>query len=462
MVTAPRAWDMSTHRARQETRPSTELAGFVADLDFEGVPADGRRLAERCVVDTVGVALAGSVEGTAAAARRATGGSGGPSRVLGRDENRAPPAAAFVNGTAGHALDYDDVCWAMSGHPSVTLVPAALAVGDLVDAAGRELVTAFVAGFETLAYLGRPILPDHYELGWHPTSTLGTFGAAATAAALLGLDADETAHALNAAASMPAGLKRNFGTATKPVHAGHAARSGVSAALLAAEGITADRRAIVGDQGFFERYSSEGADPDAIPDLGEQWAVVEDGVGVKKFPCCYFTHAGIEAAARLADRHDLAPEDVERVEVRASPGAGDALHHADPSTGLEAKFSMEYTVAAGIVRDRVGLDAFEDAAVDEPDVDRVRERVDFAVDESLAYNDHETAVAVDTVGGEHHALTLEAPPGTHDDPLSDGALEAKFLECATRVLEQDTAEAAYGRLDALREQPSVDAAFERL
>ncbi len=449
-------------------RPADALAAFVASLSASQIPDAGLRLAERCVVDTVGVTVAGAVDETGAGVAQAMGpaieGSepAGTARLLGQDGRTDPATAAFVNGTAGHALDYDDVCDAMEGHPSVTLVPAALAVGEYVEASGQDLLAAFVAGFETLCYLGAPILPDHYEIGWHATSTLGSFGAAATAAHLLDLVTEQTRHALNIAASTPAGLKRNFGTETKPMHAGQAARSGVTAALLAAEGFTADEAAIDGERGFFDRYAESPPASGAFYQLGDRWAVVEDGVGIKKFPCCYFTHSSIEAAARLAADHDLDTDDIESVAVRASQGAADALHHADPSTGLEAKFSMEYTVACGIVRDRVSLAAFADDAVADPDVQTVRERVDFAVNADLPYGSHETTVRIDTTAGETHTTSLDGPPGTHDDPLPDADLRTKFIDCATRAIDRETAIEIHGRLDSLRGCEHVDAALEGL
>ena len=446
---------MATEPANQRSS-AVELASFVSQLSFDDCPTEGVRLAERCFVDTVGVTLAGSAgdAGTtiAASVPRASDGV----RLVGHDERASETDAALVNGTAGHGLDFDDVSSGMQGHPSVTMVPALLAVGQAESVTGRDLLTAFIAGFETQCYLSGPINPDHYETGWHATATLGTFGAAAAVGNLLGLNERETHNALSIAASLPAGLKRNFGTTTKPLHAGAAARSGVTAARAAAEGATGDADAIDGEKGFFDLYSGpDGAEYDERYALGERWAVVEDGVGVKKYPCCYFTHTGIASAEKLADEHDIDPGDVESVKVVLSQGAADALHHADPDTGLEGKFSIQYTVASAIARDRVALAAFDDENVDDEPVQAVRERVTAVVDSDLRYGSHRTTVTVETADGNTYANTLEEPPGTHEDPLSDEELRTKFRMCAERAFDWDRGEEIYERLDDLRAESDV-------
>lgn len=445
-----------TERLTRETF-TEELGAFVAGLEYGDVPDEATRLAERCFVDTVGVTYAGMVTGAGALAARAMGpvSGDGPVTLLGEDGSASVTGGSFINGTAGHGLDFDDVSDGVNGHPSVTLVAPLLAVGEAEGASGEDLLTAFVAGFETECYLAQTIRPGHYEAGYHPTATIGTFGSTAAVTNLLGLDADATERALNTAASMAAGLKNNFGSMTKPMHVGHAVRAGVTAATLAAEGFTSGKDAIDGEQGFLDLYS--GPEPPHLEDahdLGETWATTTFGVGVKKYPCCYFTHTGITAAARLVDEHDIEPEDVESVHVVASRGSGDALKHADPDTGLEGKFSMHYTIACAIARDRVGLDAFEDENVDDPDVQRVRERVTFETDSNLSYGAYRTAVTIETSEDEH-SLILDAPPGTHQTPLSDAELREKFLMCVTQAESEERAEELYEAFDSLRDLDEI-------
>ena len=218
---------------------------------------------------------------------------------------------------------------------------------------------------------------------------------------------------------------------TKPLHAGFCARSGVTASLLAENGFTADTTAISGDSGFWDLYGPDDTarfvfDPD-------KWTLTTEGIHVKYYPCCYFTHTGIAATQALVDQHNIDSESIEQIDVRAAQGAADALHHSDPETGLEGKFSMEYAVASGAVRDRVGLDTFDDDAIDDPSVQRVRERVDSFVDETLHYDSHEAVVQIETTS-ETYERRQKNPPGTHDNPLTESELREKFEECADRAI----------------------------
>jgi len=419
--------------------PERTLSEFVTGLDYDDIPSDARDTVERAFLDTVGVTLAGAHADAGETAFQTDGITPDDApTILGLDTERPATQRALHTGTASHALDYDDLAWAMDGHPSVTLIPPILALVAEADATGRDLVTAFAAGFEVECTLAAPISPDHYEDGWHATATFGALGATAAAASLLNLTTDETEQAFNIAASTPAGLKRNFGSMTKPLHAGLCARSGVTAARLAYEGFTADPTAVSGDRGFWDLYG-----PDDRDDFGfnpEVWALQEHGIHVKYYPCCYFTHTSIAGTAALVDDRDVDPRDIERIHVRIAQGAADALHHADPDTGLEAKFSLEYTVASAAVRDRVGLAAFDDDAIADPVVQRVRERVDFEVDNDLRYDSHEAYIHVDTADDSYERLQ-ENPPGTHDNPLTDAELRAKFDECARCAVTAETADA---------------------
>jgi 2-methylcitrate dehydratase PrpD len=437
-----------------ERSPSAELAAFVSTLSFDDVPPAAVETAERCFVDTVGVTLAG-IEDDAGECANATfadaaSGDGADVSVLGTDRRASLLDAAFVNGTAGHSLDYDDVSGGMSGHPSVPMVAPILAVAERDGCSGADAVTAFVAGFETECYLAAPVIPSHYERGWHATAVFGTFGAAAAVASLLDLDAERTRHAINAAASMPAGIKRNMGTMTKPVHVGQAARSGATAALLAANGSTAADDAVAGHRGFWDIYSgSEPPDPDAAHALGDEWAIVDHGVGVKKYPCCYFAHTAIAASAALVEAHGIDPTAVEAVHVTAAQATVDALEYADPRTPLEAKFSMEYTVARSIACGTVGLDAFTDDALNDELVQRVRERVTLDLDSTLPYSSKKATVSITTTDGDEYARTLADPPGSADSPLSDAELREKFVACAREALPDDAADEAYRRVAGL-------------
>lgn len=445
--------------------PGTEAGRFASQLTYSQVPDESIRMIENVILDTVGVTLAGVVEGageTAADTIAAVAGDEGEASIIGRDQSTNLLEAGFVNGTSGHCLDYDDMSVkAMNGHPSVVLVPGILAVAETEGVSGEEAIAAYAAGYEVMSYLGQPILPSHYSAGWHATGTLGAFGSAAAVSNLLGLTETETVHALNIAASMAAGLRQNFGTMTKPMHVGQATRSGLTAAYLARDGFTASEAAIGGEDGFLDAYSGEDPPDDSeFFELGEEWALTRYGLDTKKYPACGCTHASIAAAQALVEKHDIAPADVERVHVKSGPTTGEALLYDDPQTGFQGKFSMEYAVASAIVRESVGIESFRDDSVNDPEVQAIRERVTSEVTDEIPHESLEGEVTIETKSGETFREHVSNPPGSYQNPLTDEEYREKFMECAVRAIDESDAESAADFLMALRDQDDVGAVFE--
>ncbi len=444
---------------------SERLARFVAET--EGVPEEALVQARRAVLDTLGVTLAGSREESAhtiADWLREQGGRA-EATVLGRGF-RAPVAdAALANGTAAHALDFDDVSLPMRGHPSVPLLPAAIAVAEQAGRSGRDLLAAFVLGFEVEAKLGRAIGEPHYALGWHATSTLGTLGAASACARLLRLDAAQTRMALGIAASLAAGLQQNFGTMTKPLHAGWAARSGAFAAGLAARGFTADPRALEGESGFL-RAMSGGAEIDLEPfaALGEPFEITSSGFGVKLYPCCYATHRTLEAALDLRQRYRIDPAGIAAVRVEVSRGTLVPLRREPPATGLEGKFSLEYCLAAALLDGRVGMASFTDEAVRRPAVRKLMSQVHAEEGEEAGavpiggYAE----VRIRLLDGGEHSLRVDRPRGDPALPLSWDELAGKFRECTEGILSAEATERAADLVARLEELPDVFSLTETL
>src|SRR2546430_7840629 len=249
------------------------------------------------------------------------------------------------------------------GHPSVPLFAASLAGAEAETADGGALMLAYVIGFEIDAALGIALNPAHYTRGWHATSSIGTLGCAAAASRLLGLDVNQTRHALGIAASMASGLKENFGSMTKPYHAGHAAQSGIRAAQLAREGLTASDAALEGRQGYVAAFSGATLPADALDRLGARWELTASGIAVKPYPSCALTHSAIDALLELRARHRIHPAKVAAVAGGVTAVVPDVLRHAPPSNGLERKFSMQYCAAAALARCAVGLPDFEAGAV---------------------------------------------------------------------------------------------------
>ena len=437
------------------------LASFVAETRPEEISSEARLQARRAVLDTLGVTLAGCAEpGSRIVADwvREQGGAA-ESSVLGQDFRVSATEAALANGTSGHALDYDDVNMSMRGHPSVPLLPAALALGEKLGSSGRQLVEAFVLGFEVEAKLGRVIGGPHYALGWHATSTFGSLGAAAACARLLELDAERAQAALGIAASLASGLRQNFGTMTKPLHAGWAARNGVLAASLAQRGFTADAQALDGPNGFL-RAASGGADVDpakAVDGLGDPWEIVSPGIGVKLYPCCYATHRALDAALELRETRHLDVSSIAKVRAKVSRGTLMPLIRGRPGSGLQSKFSLEYCLAAALLDGQVVLSTFTDEAVRRPAAQDLLSRVEAVEDEQeVAFPIGGFAeIAVVTGEGEEYAVRVERPKGDPRRPLTWDELAAKFRDCAAAVLEPAGIEEAIAAIDGLEDLPEV-------
>lgn len=420
------------------------LAAFIAQTRYASLPAAAITQARRAVLDTLAVMLAGSQEpaGRLAGDVVRLQDCRPVATAVGQGFRSSAAGAAFVNGVAGHALDFDDFNSSMSGHPSVPLLPVVLAVAEERDANGQDALTAFVVGFEVQARIGRAMGPSHYARGWHATATLGTLGAASAAAVLYQIDADKARMALGIAASLAGGMRQNFGTMSKPLHPGHAAQSGVLAAQLAARGFTADAEIIESPLGFLNLFSPDGdAEPSRVlENLGSRFELVDTGINVKRYPCCYATHRAIDAVLDLVAQHSLQADAVEGVEVSMPRGAGSPLIHPRPQTGLEGKFSMEYCVAAALLDGRVVLGSFTDGAVRRSEAQELLRRVVSreSEDESPPAEGYADVTLILRNGARVHEQVAEAR-GAPSLPVSWDELVDKFTVCAQGVIDANAA-----------------------
>lgn len=437
-----------------------QLAVFVHDTTFASLPSEAVEATRRAVLDGTGCMLAGSHEPAARiAAEFVRSQAASPiTTLVGQGARSSAQLAAFANGIAGHVLDYDDFNGPMHGHPTVSLLPAVLAVGEETGAAGHELVMAFVVGFEVEIRLGRGLGDSHYAKGWHATSTIGTMGAAAAAAKLYRLDVRQTRIALGMAASMAGGMRQNFGTMTKSLHSGHAAQSGVAAGRLARLGYTADADIVEGPTGFLELFSPEQdahSEP-VLAGLGESLEIMISGIGVKKYPCCYATHRALDAVLSLVAEYGIRPEEVSRVEVRAPRGASAPLIHPRPSNGLEGKFSMEYCVAAALIDRRVTVASFADGVVLRPNAQALLRRVDLSegTGESPPAEGY-ADVRIVLSDGTDFRRRVDEPKGSPNSPLSWNELAVKFRDCAKRAIGGEATERALEVIGKLEEVPSA-------
>jgi 2-methylcitrate dehydratase PrpD len=446
-----------------------DVASWAARTGFARMPEEVLARARSAIVDTIATIVAGVAEpASRIAAAVVTEDACAPvATQLGTGIRTSMEGAALLNGISGHALDYDDVSTSATAHPSVVVLPAALAVAEAVDASGRALLEAYVIGLEVLARLGLAMGPEHYRRGWHATSTLGTLGAAMAAGRLLGLDADALAHTLAIAASQAGGLRQNFGTMVKPFHAGHAARCGVAAARLAAHGMRGDPAALEGPAGFFAAFGFGASEVEGVgARLGAPYDLAAVGLSVKRYPCCYATHRAADAVLELRDRHELRPEQVEGLTVTVPLGGLDPLPHRRPATGLQGKFSLEYVVATALLDGRVGLDSFTDAMVSRPDVLALEALIEVREDPSIPgvrspVDGGYVEVAVRTRRGRSLACRVERAAGSPERALSPDQLDAKFRDC-TRALGPARVDDALRALDRLQELHDVRALVAEL
>jgi 2-methylcitrate dehydratase PrpD len=354
---------------------TARLASRAASVRFEELPTDVVELARQAMIDWFGVTLGGCREdGPLMLLEALTAGDpreSGTASVVGHGVRLATRDAALMNGTASHRLDFDDVNLRLPGHASVAVLGAALALGEQRDASGAELIVAFVAGYETACRVALAVGEQPYELGFHATGTIGTFGAAAACARLLELDQAATAVALGIAASEAAGLKCNLGTMTKSLHAGKACENGLLAAELAARGFTAKDCAIEAEQGF-AAVSGGGCDAAAaLADPPEGWFLRENLF--KHHAACFFTHSAIDGVRELRATHDLTPEQLEGMKLHVSEVELGACAIAAPATGLEVKFSISHLAAMALLgRD---TNVIEDADAADEEVVALRRRV---------------------------------------------------------------------------------------
>ncbi|MBI3625535.1 MAG: MmgE/PrpD family protein [Candidatus Rokubacteria bacterium] len=440
---------------------TVRLAEFVVKTRWEELPPAAIDAAKRAILDSVGVILAGSGEPPARLLQRIAEEEGGAPlcTVLGTQLRTGAVWAALANGTAGHALDFDDTNFALLGHPSVPVFAAALAAAELSHADGRAVIQAFLIGFEVETTLAEAMNPAHYARGWHATSTLGTLGALAASAKLLGLGPVESRNAFAIAASEASGLKENFGTMTKPFHAGHAARSGVLAALLAREGFTGSEIALEGPQGYLRVFGSQAEDPaPALGRLGSPWKILATGVAVKPYPSCACTHSIITALLELRRTHSLQAEDVAEVTLGVNELVPHMLIHHNPRTGLEGKFSAEFCAALALVDGQVGIASFQDERTADPTLRSLMGRVTMVVDPTIPGNlEHHVwcRVTVRLRDGRELEVPPREVPGHPRAPLSGEQLLAKFTDCAGRVLPRERVESIAEMLEGLDGCPDL-------
>jgi len=418
---------------------TTSLAKFVSDLRYASIPGKAVDTAKIAVRDCLGVALAGSREEDARIAAEIARQERAQEEtsVIGQGFRTSALNAALANGTAAHALDFDH-SFTIMGQPTAPVAPATFALGEALGANGRQIIEAYVAGFEVTAKLVHS-LQDSAHDGWHAPSTLGSFGAAAACSKLLGLDAAKTQMALGITASMASGIVANFGTMTKPLHVGLGARNGVLAAKLAAGGYTANVKAIEGGFGFYQvLHENTPIHEQAIEELGRSYALVTDGLRIKPYPCGGLTHQVIDSVLEFKGKNGLTAEMIDRVDVDVVKHTFDRIVFRVPQTGIQAKFCMPYLVARAIVDGKIGLHIFTDSAVRDQNVLKLAERVQMNLDPSLKKSDaagRPCRVTVRLRNGQTFTREAQHAKGGPEYPMTEAELRDKFTECAREAID---------------------------
>lgn len=420
------------------------VAEFICNTRTADLPQDVVGLGKKHILDGLGLALSGGASHCGELVRRHLADLNlgeGPATVIGTDRKLAPRFAAFANGVGIHADDYDDTQLAVATdrvyglltHPTAPALPAALAMAEAKGAGGEQAMLAYHLGVEVECKIAEAINPRHYQTGFHSTATCGTFAAAAAVARIMGLDVETTQRALSIAGSQSAGLRENFGTMTKPFHAGRSSESGVAAAQFASYGWTATDRILEAPRGFFSAAGG-GYDADAIAGkLGKPWTFAEPGISIKPHPSGSLTHPGMTEMLCLLRENDIKAKDVVRVRVGTNHNMPNALIHHRPRNELQAKFSMEFCMAILLLDGRAGLNEFTDAVVLRPDVQEMIEKVDFVVDpeaEAAGYHKMTTIIDIELAGGRKVSGRADFGKGSPAMPMTYNDVADKFRENA--------------------------------
>lgn len=432
---------------------TAKLSRFVVETKYERIPAKALETAKTAVMDCLGVALAGSKEECAKICGEIARQEGAKEEatVIGQGFKSSALHAALANGTAAHAMDFDH-SFTIMGQPTAPIIPALISLGDALGAGGRRILEAYVAGYEVTAKLCYSLRDSGHD-GWHAPSTLGTFGATAACAKLLGLDAAQTEMALGVAASMAGGIVANFGTMTKPLHVALGARNGVLAAKLAQSGYTANPKAIEGGFGFYKNFHpSAPVHDEPLEELGKSYALVSDGIRIKPYPCGGLTHQAIDAVLEFRAKHGLTADKVESINVDVTKHTFERIIFKVPQSGIQGKFCMPYLLARAIFDGRVSLDHFTDSAVRDPNVLKLAERIEMKLDANLKAIDaggRPCRVTLRLKDGQTLTREAQHAKGGPEVPMTPGELKGKFIECARQSISDGAALRALESIERL-------------
>jgi len=457
----------TTHEGECVATVSETIGSWLEAVKYSDLPHEIVHIAKRSILDCIGTALAGSVQQVGHLLSRYLHEIGGPKQctVIGLGLQTSCIEAAMVNGTTSHYLDYDDLVIPAVGaggpHITAAVLPAALAIAEREKKTGKELILAYVLGCETAYRIGRAVDPTHYNAGWHTTGTEGIFGATVAASKLLNSRQEETAYALGIAASEASGLRENFGTMTKPFHAGQAAAKGVRAALLSRLGFTSSKSILEGKTGFCNVFSKDPKPTEITKDLGEFHCMPQ--LRLKLYPCCAGSHSAIYATMQLVKEHNPDSNDIESVNVRGDPQMAEVLVYDSPRTATEAKFSLQFPLALALSGKKVTLNEFTDDQVTAPPMVTLMSRVKLTPEPELrAKSVHARAAIVEINLRDRTQLVnrCDYPPGTPENPISENDILEKYKTCARLALAEENVQESLEAILNLEEVQDIGKLLE--
>jgi 2-methylcitrate dehydratase PrpD len=430
---------------RNKMTLSEKIAEFIFRTNYGDLPPEVVNKAKQCLMDALGVSVLGSKSLASKIVFDAVNHfqSRQDSVLIGTPCKAAAPLAAMVNGVSAHVADFDDTSVAYQGHPSCVIVPAVVAAAEAVHAGGQEVILSIVAGNEVGSKLGLSMGKKHYQKGWHGTATIGTIAATAAVAKLYKLEPKQIMDAIGFSASSASGIRQNFGSMTKSWHSGHPAYIGVLSAVLAQGGFDASAEALEGNEGFLRVFDGEGT-IEHFDSLGKPYSITD--IAFKKYPSCAATHPAVEAILILLDRKMIKPEMIARIDCHCCTIGRAAFRREYPHSELEGKFSIEYCIAATLVKGRLGVEEFEDETMNDPEVRSIMEKVqvftDPKLDEVAASRKVLAPTRIELVikDGQHFTETIIAARGGSLEPLSWTELDEKFKECVNWLIPQERIE----------------------
>lgn len=438
------------------------IAHFIEDTRYEDLPIEVVDMAKRAFIDNLAVSLAGSQEIAAKKIREYVRevSSEGKAGIVAGNFKTHPTIAALANGVTAHVLDYDDTEWDCIAHLSAVIVPAVLAMGDYLECSGKEVLTAYVIGYEVAARIGMVCGKEQYDLNWHTTSTIGSFASCAAAASLLCLGKEKITTALGIAASFSSGLQCNFGSYTKSLHAGHAAQNGCQAALLADKGFTANEDVFENQIGFCTTFcggkSFNYKDPLKLHPLSSSWRIVSPGIIFKPYPCCTSAHPSLDAVKFIQNKHRFSPDDIVEIECRTSKEVYENLPFHRPENELQAISSMEYCISRVILNGKLAVSDFFDGAVRDSAVQDIISKIKYLPSTELGF-DLPQEVIIKLRDGKKlsHQVKMSDAKGQENSPFTLEELATKGRECALTVLPSHRVESFLQTVQGLDALPKI-------